>query len=614
MNSTGAARRPIARVFLCGLLSLFLSASFFGLTNAQRGIGWFLLAVAVAFCCLFTLPGEWAKLAKWQRYALLLYGAAFAGTTLLGGKVIVENGNFYNGDRWENYLLPFQWTDPLWCVGMAVFGVSFLLLLGACYRRQPQEAGLGKIPQWVFWLVIFAAWLPWTIPYYPGMIYWDSSVSINAALWKITSNHHPVLYTLLIRLFLKLGNAIASYEFGCFLYTLFQMLFLSGVFAYLLRRLQEYGCKRWFVVLMLLYFALTPLMPMHAVSMWKDPIYSALLLLLSIKTVDLVFSRGEALKQPKEVLLLALCTVATCFARNNGIWCVLLYWMGVFLFYGLGRKRIRGVLWKAAALASLVLYFAVSGPVYRMLGIYSPFKEMITVPLQQMARTVVYGGDIDPEQQAFIDELMLEGYQGQYHPCCSDYLKSETYMDIEFLDENKDRFFTTWVGIGLNSVRNFKLYVEAYVLQTFELYSIGDVRMNFTPAGGTELVADDVLERYSIRVRDLSQEWFGTSWRSVMPMNSPFMSTGSLAWLYIGVLALLLLQRKHKAWLLILLPAMCSWLTLLIGTPIVDWRRYVLPFHYVLPLALALPWLAGRQEALWLKSPVTNGDTGMDMQ
>ena len=597
MNGLNSVRNPKVRACLCGLLSLFLSASFFGLTNASRGIGWFLLAVAVAFCSLWRLPEEWSKLARWQQVVLVLYGAVFAVTTLLGGNVVVENGDFYGGNWLENYLLPFELTDPIWCIGMAIFGISLLLLLNACYLRHSLENRKGQIPQWVFWLVIFVAWLPWVIPYYPGMIYWDSSVSINAALSKITSNHHPVLYTLLIRMFLNIGNAIDDYEFGCFLYTLFQMLFLSGVFSYLLRRLQEYGCKVWFVLLGVAYFAITPLMPMHAISMWKDPIYSALLLLLSIKTIDLVRSRGEVLKNWKDVLVLSLCSVATCFARNNGIWCILLYWICVFFFYGLGKQRIRGIMWKAAVLASLVLYFVVTGPVYRMLNIYSPFKEMITVPLQQMARTVVYKGDIEPEEMAFIDELMLDGYVGHYHPCCSDDLKSETFMDIDFLDENKGRFFGTWLDIGCNSFRNVKLYVEAYVMQTFELYSIGDVKMNFTPTGGTPFVADDVLAHHSIRVRDLSQEWFGSSWRGIMPINSAFISTGSLAWMYIGIAALLLLHRKDKRWSLILIPALCSWATLLIGVPLVDWRRYVLPFHYVLPLAMALPWLCRQWES-----------------
>ena len=597
MNRLDSVRNPKGRALLFGLLSLFLSASFFGLTNASRNIVWFLLVAAVAFCSLWKLPEEWSQLEKWQKGLLVLYGIVFAVTTLLGGNVVVENGNFYSGDWLENYMLPFEKTDPIWCVGMAIFGVSLLLLLKACYLRQSLESTGKKIPQWALWLVIFVAWLPWVIPYYPGMIYWDSSVSINAALSKITSNHHPVLYTLLIRLLLNIGNAIDDYEFGCFLYTLVQMLFLSGAFAYLLRRLQEYGCKRWFILLGAAYFAFTPLMPMHAISMWKDPIYSGLLLLLSIKTVELVISRGEMLKSWKHVLLMALCSVATCFARNNGIWCILLYWICVFLFYGLGKKRIRGIMWKSVVLASLVLYFVVTGPVYRMLGIYSPFKEMITVPLQQMARTVVYKGDIEPQQREFIDELMYGGFEGQYHPCCSDYLKSETYMDIQFLDENKDRFFANWLSIGCNSYRNVKLYVEAYVMQTFELYSIGDVKMNFTPAGGTDFLADDVLERYEIRMRDLSQEWFGSSWRKVMPLNSVFMSTGSLAWLYIGVLTLLFMHSKDKRWCLILFPALCSWVTLLIGVPIVDWRRYVLPFHYVLPLALALPWLCRKWES-----------------
>ncbi|MBO5501474.1 MAG: hypothetical protein J6K73_03550 [Clostridia bacterium] len=586
----------IGKLIVTLLLSLFLSVSFFGLTNAPRNIGCFLIAFAVAFVSLWVLPDEWKKQSKRNQWILVLYGIVFSVTTLLGGLVVIENGDPYSGSYLDNYLVPMQWVDSFWMLGIAIFSISLLMLLSVLYNRlslQDSTESQKFIPQWIMWLFIFVAWLPWVIAYYPGMLYGDSSYAIIDAMNGITNNNNPVCHILLIRLFLVIGKALHSYQFGCLLYTLFQMLVLSGVFAYALRWLQQRGCHKLYVFIVLLYFALTPFMPMHAVSMWKDPLYSASLLLLALKTADIVCSEAQILNKPKTVLLLFLYTLAVCFIRNNGILAMVMYWFLMFCVYGIGKHRAKGMLWKAGGLAALMVYFVVYGPVYQALNIYRPFKEMASVPLQQMARTVVYDGVVTEEQQAFLDGLMFVPIEEVYHPCCSDSMKSDLHMNVQYLNDNKGTFFRTWLSM---TPKNLRLYGEAYLMQTFELYSIGDVMLNFTPTGGTVLINDERLAEYAIRVRDLSQEWFGTSWRKVLPMDSIFPSTGSLAWLYIGLMMLVLLERKDKKWLLVFCPMLCSWATLLLGTPLVEWRRYALPFHYALPLVLMVPLLGKHAE------------------
>ncbi len=115
----------------------------------------------------------------------------------------------------------------------ALFGLAFAA--GRfCFLIQPEplteaERRLGGV-KWtlLLGLLIFLCWLPYLISYYPGLIYGDSLSSVGQALGKRGfSNHHPIAYTMFIKLCLAAGYRLRSMNFGCAIYTAAQMLYIS---------------------------------------------------------------------------------------------------------------------------------------------------------------------------------------------------------------------------------------------------------------------------------------------------------------------------------------------------------------------------------------------------
>ena len=65
------------------------------------------------------------------------------------------------------------------------------------------------------WIFIFISWIPAFLTLYPGVLSYDMISQTTSALRTITDNHHPVLHTGLIRIFMNFGNKyLSSYENG----------------------------------------------------------------------------------------------------------------------------------------------------------------------------------------------------------------------------------------------------------------------------------------------------------------------------------------------------------------------------------------------------------------
>ena len=81
--------------------------------------------------------------------------------------------------------------------------------------------------------IIFVCWVPYFIKYYPGLIYSDSTLSLSQALGQLPyNNHHPIIYTIFIKVCLEIGRSIGGNTMGVAIYSVLQMMFMSTVFAY----------------------------------------------------------------------------------------------------------------------------------------------------------------------------------------------------------------------------------------------------------------------------------------------------------------------------------------------------------------------------------------------
>ena len=78
--------------------------------------------------------------------------------------------------------------------------------------------------------------------FFPGCLSPDSISELDMILGGAPlSNHHPLIHQWTVAPFVLLGRALGSVAWGVGLYSLFQMMAMSAIFAAVVRRLMTEG-------------------------------------------------------------------------------------------------------------------------------------------------------------------------------------------------------------------------------------------------------------------------------------------------------------------------------------------------------------------------------------
>ena len=210
--------------------------------------------------------------------------------------------------------------------------------------------------------ILFLCWVPYFLLYYPGIIYGDSTASISQALGKAPySNHYPLIYTLFIKECIKIGAYLVGNTMGCAIYTVIQMVYISIIFAYGICWLRNKGMTKYYCVLMVFFFALPRFWGQHAISMWKDPIFSVTIYFYSLKLFDILYTKGEVFKSKSYILQCVLALLIICFSRNNGIYVVA--FSLIFIIICAFKYLKKGKVFIVATILSMVFVWFIQGPV-----------------------------------------------------------------------------------------------------------------------------------------------------------------------------------------------------------------------------------------------------------
>ncbi len=374
---------------------------------------------------------EVKKKAKIALQILILMMLSFFVT--MGLKVHYDNT--VSGTLAVDYIDPFCFTDIL------VFIVAFSLLGGAYllikrYYKNIQDFLITKkdykMKPLYIWLIVTAilmvAWLPYLLSFAPGAVLGDSFSSIEQHYTGEYNNHHPVFYTLLVGFFLKIGDLVGNINVGIFLYSCFQCCLLAMTLGYVVTFLARQKVNKIALGIITAFFALCPIFPSYAIIMWKDPIFSMALLFLGMMLFGFAKNNFQGLKW-YHYTLLALCTLAVAFFRNNGVYILILL---IPVFYLLFRKpALKTTL---TILGALVVALIIQGPIYSALNIHKPSVEAFGVPLQQMAYAISTNEDsFTEEEKEFFGEIMpWESWKRAYTPLIVDNIKWDEDFNTEF--------------------------------------------------------------------------------------------------------------------------------------------------------------------------------------
>ena len=174
--------------------------------------------------------------------------------------------------------------------------------------------------------IIFLAYIPYILNYYPGNVLIDSVIQILQGTGAIElTNHHPVLHTLIIGICMKIGSGIfGSYQTGAFIYTILQTLATSIIFSFCIYYMARKEIPVFFRVLALLFYMFCPTVCFYTITMYKDIPFALMMLLVTIGMTEMCTDTKAFFSSKKKIALLTIAVFIAMFFRNNGVYAIIL--------------------------------------------------------------------------------------------------------------------------------------------------------------------------------------------------------------------------------------------------------------------------------------------------
>lgn len=390
----------------------------------------------------------------------LLWGAAMAAAYVLGCRMR-RDGTALEGLRY----LPGMIAQT-GCLAIPAASCASLFMKGFPGLRERLHRGSvkeKKYQAWQVWLfnsvVIYLCWFPVFLAYYPSVFAYDAEGQLYQVIAHDYSTHHPLLHTLFLGAFFKLGDKLpGSYSAGMAVHSVVQMIMMAAAFGYAIAYLYRKGVSGYLRNALLIFYALFPANSVLAISTTKDVLFSALVLLYTISLHGII--TGQKRGSNRGWFLYVLWAVFLLLFRNNAVYAFILSVPCVF--WGMYRTKDKeSGEWKKyliCTMAAVVLFVAGSAALKAATGAHngSP-REMLSIPLQQMARTRVKAEEtLTPEMQQEVEKyLPAEWVYAAYNPYLADPVKNRAIVH-----DDPAGLIKTWIKLG---VGHPQIYIDAFL-------------------------------------------------------------------------------------------------------------------------------------------------------
>lgn len=447
--------------------------------------------------------------------------------------------------------------------------------LSDCDRDKPTAVFFGLFS---LFLAQYLVYLLFVV--YPGSVTSDSVGQIIQTYTGQYINNHPYWHTQLIHLCMSAGyHLFGSVNAAAATYSFVQSCFMAACFAYAGVTLYQRGIpKVWLYVSMGMYLIL-PNHFTYSCTMWKDVPFSLSILLMITAMIRILDQVGKNPRLNYGMFCLGL--IGSCLMRTNG-WFVILVMLGIitpFLW-----KHNRKMLF--SGISCLILTWVMLNPLLSMMGVQKTnMLEALSLPIQQVSRVIVEGGELTQEQTELLDAVVDRSViPTEYDPNCSDQMKDailiKSYDGIHVICGHWQEYLKLWLNLEHRYPRQ---YLEAWIEETKGYWNAGYDYYIYA-----EYVSDNdfgiCMPRQSNPIHNLVKAYCMFTRES--RLFEPPQSIGLHVWLTIFLFSMTL-SGKRKEWP-VYIPLLVILGGLWLGTPVFAEFRYAYPVFAAFPLLLPL--------------------------
>lgn len=494
------------------------------------------------------------------------------------------------------------------CIVRAGFAGKVSFVKPECVTAAKKE---GRKNIWdykgLLWLVSFGlvvlCWLPGYLAYYPGICAYDTTIQLGQVESGAYNDHHPIAHTLLLDGFMAFGEKVfGDVNTGLAVMVLFQMLALAAVFAWGITLLAHRGVKKWILVCLQIGTMIYPFHMYMSVSVCKDVLFTMFFLLQMLALYEMIRRRKSGLDGYD--VLFAVSSVGMQLYRNNGRYAMLVLMVILVLVVigGKGARKFWGKVTVNCAFSLIVGSLCISGLFRVTEAEQGDRREMLSMPIQQLARCMIYHGGVgvlaeddasmDAESKALINDFLLNESYKEYSPDIADPVKrhTNTYV-VRYRTEDFVRTYLRLLGEYSGDFINAVLAVNA------GYFYIGDESHAYINVNGTDRglgyvqtrFLTEELNSYGIyqdskweSLYDIMEKWADNNAYLKLPVLKYLFQPGMFLWWYLLLAGYLVADRKYDR---------CVPLALVLGYYVTLILGPTVQLRYIYPLMIALPFV-----------------------
>ena len=433
----------------------------------------------------------------------------------------------------------------------------------------------------LFILIIFLLWFPVFLAYYPGLFNYDVVFQLKQKILNKYNTHHPLLHTVILNFFYGLFGE--NHNLGLVFYTIIQMFFLAFSFSYELYFIYKLNINKKFIILNIIWIAITPFFSILSISMTKDIFFTGFFIIF-ITNLGYICYNKNYLNNLKFLVITFFTVLGIGLFRNNGIYIVFLTSIVLFLKFFKYKK------FSLMILLSLIAILTINGSLRYFLQAKEKSKnELFSIPYQQLARTYFLKEEIIIQEDKELFEKILPTVLN-YNP-----YKADEVKDFGKILDNTNDFIKIYLKY---LIKYPNIYIEAFLHNTMGYWYIPDTTSSRIYGQGLEsrqgYIMTDYKEGFNVnhislfpKLETLYENLFSNNDYQKIPLAFLLLSPSIYFWIIVFCI-FKNISTKNKNANLITFPIIILLLTLFGGPCVLV--RYAFPYISVLPILLCVTY------------------------
>ena len=428
----------------------------------------------------------------------------------------------------------------------------------------------------ISFIIVFSVYLIYYLIYFPGLLMVDSIDEINMILGNVPLNdHHTIFHVIFLYIPFKIASLFTKNINICVgVTTLMQVIIMSLIIAYSINYLYKRKTPKNILIGLILYYTILPINGFYSITLWKDIIFSLLIVLLTIECQKLIEKNNITIKNSYTFIIISILVI---LSRNNAIYMYIILSILTLIIF---RKKILTMLLMFIIIFGI--YFTIKGPIYNYFNIEkSSSSEYIAIPLQQIGRMAYKNVEFTKYEEKEINKLIpISRLKEIYNPEIVDSIKFDSEYNENVFEENKMKYLKIWLGL---CARYPVIATESYLTST----------VGYWYPGVNYWVTINKIEENELGLNNISivPESIRNKFSKITSSNIPLIGftrcIGFCIWT-IFLLMYVAIKRNNKKVLYSFIPVFGIWITLLIATPVIAEFRYIYCAYLCLPIFIGL--------------------------